>query len=238
MLTKAQALLHALLDSILRHTPRAGRLRPTAADGSSQATGSSLPISRRTLEADAAERAATPSIEERSRAAIAGHVQEHGGAITRRDLETYRVIRRRPVEVAFRGHVFESNPPPSSGGVLIGYGLRAARPGWAPPRAAGRCGLRSLSASSRCCGSRRAQGRARSRASSTAAGSRGACCATSARSAGCAAVRAAACARRPSSASPAGRRTSRRWTPRETPRRCPRRQGRARASSFPARAST
>jgi gamma-glutamyltranspeptidase / glutathione hydrolase len=56
-------------------------------------------------------------------AAIAAHVQEHGGAITRRDLETYRVIRRRPVEVAYRGHVFESNPPPSSGGVLIGYGL-------------------------------------------------------------------------------------------------------------------
>jgi gamma-glutamyltranspeptidase/glutathione hydrolase len=63
-------------------------------------------------------------------------VQEHGGAITRRDLETYRVIRRRPVEVAYRGDVFESNPPPSSGGVLIGYGLALLdRAG--PPSAAG-----------------------------------------------------------------------------------------------------
>jgi gamma-glutamyltranspeptidase/glutathione hydrolase len=34
------------------------------------------------------------------------------------------VIWRRPVQVAFRDHVFLSNPPPSSGGVLIGYALR------------------------------------------------------------------------------------------------------------------
>jgi gamma-glutamyltranspeptidase/glutathione hydrolase len=35
----------------------------------------------------------------------------------------YRVVRRRPIHVAYRGHEFVSNPPPSSGGVLIGYGL-------------------------------------------------------------------------------------------------------------------
>ena len=46
-----------------------------------------------------------------------------GGAITRADLAAYRVIRRRPVRARFRGHEFVSNPPPSSGGVLIGYGL-------------------------------------------------------------------------------------------------------------------
>ena len=40
------------------------------------------------------------------------------------DLREYRVIRRRPIRAAFRGHEFVSNPPPSSGGVLIGYGLR------------------------------------------------------------------------------------------------------------------
>ena len=56
-------------------------------------------------------------------AAIARHVSEHGGSITRQDLESYRVIRRRPVASGYRSHVFESNPPPSSGGVLIGYGL-------------------------------------------------------------------------------------------------------------------
>jgi gamma-glutamyltranspeptidase/glutathione hydrolase len=40
------------------------------------------------------------------------------------DLRGYRVIRRRPVSSPFRGFEFRSNPPPSSGGVLIAYGLR------------------------------------------------------------------------------------------------------------------
>ncbi len=34
------------------------------------------------------------------------------------------MIRRRPIRVSYRGHEFVSNPPPSSGGILIGYGLR------------------------------------------------------------------------------------------------------------------
>jgi len=32
-------------------------------------------------------------------------------------------VRRRPIRVSYRGHEVVSNPPPSSGGVLIGYGL-------------------------------------------------------------------------------------------------------------------
>jgi gamma-glutamyltranspeptidase / glutathione hydrolase len=40
------------------------------------------------------------------------------------DLGAYRVITRRPVTTTFRGDEFVSNPPPSSGGVLIAYGLR------------------------------------------------------------------------------------------------------------------
>ena len=47
----------------------------------------------------------------------------NGGPITADDLRRYRVIWRRPVRAGYRGCVFESNPPPSSGGVLIGYGL-------------------------------------------------------------------------------------------------------------------
>jgi gamma-glutamyltranspeptidase/glutathione hydrolase len=46
------------------------------------------------------------------------------------DLAGYRVIARRPVTATFDGHDFASNPPPSSGGVLIAYGLqRMARLG-------------------------------------------------------------------------------------------------------------
>jgi gamma-glutamyltranspeptidase / glutathione hydrolase len=121
VMTRAQGLLHALLDSILRHTPESRavygrRARLVAGD---RLVASDL---AGTLEVLAAE---GPDALYRGElgAAISAHMEEHGGTITRRDLETYRVIRRRPVEVGYRGHVFESNPPPSSGGVLIGYGL-------------------------------------------------------------------------------------------------------------------
>jgi gamma-glutamyltranspeptidase / glutathione hydrolase len=49
---------------------------------------------------------------------------EVASQITTDDLANYRVITRRPVTTTFRGHAFASNPPPSSGGVLIAYGLR------------------------------------------------------------------------------------------------------------------
>src|SRR2546423_1743078 len=55
---------------------------------------------------------------------IVEHLRETGGRITLKDLAGYRVVRRRPVTAAYRDHVLLSNPPPSSGGVLIGYGLR------------------------------------------------------------------------------------------------------------------
>src|SRR5205085_2791964 len=45
------------------------------------------------------------------------------GGITREDLAAYRVVWRRPVHARFRGHEVVSNPPPSSGGILIAYGL-------------------------------------------------------------------------------------------------------------------
>src|SRR6185503_18382640 len=56
--------------------------------------------------------------------ALSEHVLSGGGGITMRDLAEYRVIQRRPVKLQFLGHEFESNPPPSTGGILIGLGLR------------------------------------------------------------------------------------------------------------------
>src|ERR671928_169833 len=56
--------------------------------------------------------------------ALSAHLLEHGGEITLRDLAEYRVVTRRPVRVPFLGQEFRSNPPPSTGGVLIGLGLR------------------------------------------------------------------------------------------------------------------
>ena len=51
------------------------------------------------------------------------YLAENGGLITREDLAAYRVIWRRPIRVPYERHEFVSNPPPSSGGILIGYGL-------------------------------------------------------------------------------------------------------------------
>jgi gamma-glutamyltranspeptidase/glutathione hydrolase len=55
--------------------------------------------------------------------AIGATVQQGGGTLTERDLESYRVIRRRPVRVPYRRWEFVSNPPPSSGGLLIAFAL-------------------------------------------------------------------------------------------------------------------
>src|SRR4029453_2410571 len=55
--------------------------------------------------------------------AVVEHLSEHGGLVTEEDLAGYRVIWRRPLRVPYEGREFVSNPPPSSGGILIGYGL-------------------------------------------------------------------------------------------------------------------
>ncbi len=56
-----------------------------------------------------------------------------GGHLRRDDLEGYRVEVRTPLEVSFRGHRLLTNPPPSSGGLLVGFGL-ALMDGTPPPK--------------------------------------------------------------------------------------------------------
>jgi len=46
-----------------------------------------------------------------------------GGLVTATDIAEYRVIERRPLEARFRGRTVLTNPPPSSGGVLIAAAL-------------------------------------------------------------------------------------------------------------------
>jgi len=50
-------------------------------------------------------------------------VVEHGGTLGRGDLAAYEAIERRPIAVPFRGAEVLTNPPPSSGGILIAYCL-------------------------------------------------------------------------------------------------------------------
>jgi gamma-glutamyltranspeptidase/glutathione hydrolase len=56
--------------------------------------------------------------------AAAEQCQTGGGCLTSEDLEHYVVERRRPLVAAYRGTRLSTNPPPSSGGILIAFGLQ------------------------------------------------------------------------------------------------------------------
>src|SRR4051812_47405355 len=122
-LNDAQAFLHEILDVLLRHTPEGKQLY--SSNGDRLLAGDRLTMAdlAGSLERLAEHGAAELYTGELARA-VSDHVQAGGGAITLRDLAEYRVIQRRPVRVQFLGHEFESNPPPATGGILIGLALR------------------------------------------------------------------------------------------------------------------
>ncbi len=49
--------------------------------------------------------------------------QEHGGYLTLEDLKSYQVIERQPLVINYRNNLLLTNPPPSSGGILIAFAL-------------------------------------------------------------------------------------------------------------------
>jgi gamma-glutamyltranspeptidase/glutathione hydrolase len=55
--------------------------------------------------------------------AVSDWVLEHGGMLSRGDLASYHVIERPPARVTYRGREVLTNPPPSSGGILIADAL-------------------------------------------------------------------------------------------------------------------
>ena len=122
--TPTQAYLHGILDPLLRHSPEGDAMY--GVEGRSARVGERLafPELAATLERLAEEGASVVYTGDCARA-IVEHVQAGGGALQLSDLADYRLVRRRPVSVAYRGHEFRSNPPPSSGGVLVGVGLQA-----------------------------------------------------------------------------------------------------------------
>ena len=47
----------------------------------------------------------------------------HGGALRRGDLEGYELVRRKPLGFRFAGADLHTNPPPSTGGILIAFAM-------------------------------------------------------------------------------------------------------------------
>jgi gamma-glutamyltranspeptidase/glutathione hydrolase len=121
--TREQAHLHAILDLILRHADE-GRRIYSRADGTRMGPGDTLRLTDlgKTLEQLAAEGAAALYRGDLA-TAIVDSVERGGGGITKQDLAAYRVAWRRPVRARFGDYEVVSNPPPSSGGILIAYGL-------------------------------------------------------------------------------------------------------------------
>jgi gamma-glutamyltranspeptidase / glutathione hydrolase len=56
-------------------------------------------------------------------AALSEHVVAHGGTLGPGDLAAYEAVERRPIRAPFRGTEVLTNPPPSSGGILVAYCL-------------------------------------------------------------------------------------------------------------------
>jgi len=56
-------------------------------------------------------------------AAVSEWVRERGGLVTEEDLASYEVVEREPARVRYHGREVLTNPPPSSGGILIADAL-------------------------------------------------------------------------------------------------------------------
>jgi gamma-glutamyltranspeptidase/glutathione hydrolase len=121
LLTPAQAYLHRILDGLLRHSPEGDAMY----GGRVLVAGErfSVPELGQTLERIGADGSEVFQRGDLARALVE-HVQRGGGSLTLEDLAAYRVIRRRPLSVTYRGQEFRTNPPPSSGGLLVALGLQ------------------------------------------------------------------------------------------------------------------
>jgi len=119
-LTAEQAYLHAILDPLLRHSPEGDAMYGTNGRAYGEGEWFAVPELGDTFDRLAAEGSSVLYVGE-----LAERIAAHAPAVSVEDLAAYEVIEREPLGVEYRGHEFRSNPPPSSGGLLIGLGLRA-----------------------------------------------------------------------------------------------------------------
>jgi gamma-glutamyltranspeptidase / glutathione hydrolase len=133
-LNEGQADLHAILDPLLRQRPAA--IEVFGPEGRMLVEGDTV---RNLRLATTLERYAEHGGAEFASGETAGAIAEaqaaDGGPVTARDLREYRVIARRPVRARFGANLVLTNPPPSSGGILIAHALgvlEQLRPAGAP----------------------------------------------------------------------------------------------------------
>ena len=123
-ITPAQAYFHEILEPILTSTPEAAALY--APEGRTLGEGETFRFGDA---ADALERFAAEGAEPFYRGDVAesivSWVRERGGTLGLDDLAAYEPIEREPVAARFRDAEVLTNPPPSSGGILVAYALAA-----------------------------------------------------------------------------------------------------------------
>jgi gamma-glutamyltranspeptidase/glutathione hydrolase len=121
-LTKAAAYFHEILHPILVSTPEAAALYTPEGERLVEGDTFRYPEMSDALERFAAE-GARPFYGGEIARRVCDWVRERGGTLGMDDMAAYEPIERRPVEAHFRGHDVITNPPPSSGGILIAYAL-------------------------------------------------------------------------------------------------------------------
>jgi gamma-glutamyltranspeptidase / glutathione hydrolase len=121
-LTKEAEYFHEILHPIITSTPDAAALYTP--EGKQLVEGD---VFRYPEMSDALERFAAEGAEPFYRGdiarAVCDWVRERGGTLGMDDMAAYEPIERRPVSARFRGYDVLTNPPPSSGGILIAYSL-------------------------------------------------------------------------------------------------------------------
>jgi gamma-glutamyltranspeptidase / glutathione hydrolase len=117
-----QAFLFEVLEPILRSTPEATAIYAPADRLLGEGDAIRLPELGDLLDRLGAE---GPSFLYQGdvAATVSDWVLERGGLLTRDDLGAYEVVERRPVGVRYHGREVLTNPPPSSGGILIADAL-------------------------------------------------------------------------------------------------------------------
>ena len=117
-----QAFLFTVLEPILRSTPECGELYAPGGRLLREGDRWRFPELGELLDRLGAE--GPGFLHSGDVAATASdHVLERGGLLSRADLAEYHVVEREPARVGYRGREVLTNPPPSSGGILIADAL-------------------------------------------------------------------------------------------------------------------